>query len=178
MVTVRALGVSYGDVFAGPAPDVVTQGEKDLMRVIDASFRHSEPLQRHVEFLYDVGAAYLAVNDNLLFHGCVPLTENGEFDGPEVDGGISKAYHSKTGIAGYPLIYNSHHLALAAHREYGKIESDLGSYTPDVTVTEEMPRRVLIADTDEGAVLREKIADLEALLAAYGSGTLRVQRTR
>ena len=33
-----------------------------------------------------------------------------------IDGGLSKAYQSKTGIAGYTLIYNSHHLALAEHK--------------------------------------------------------------
>lgn len=90
-----------------------------------------------------------------------------------IDGGISKAYHSKTGIAGYTLIFDSHRLALAEHRPYRQIENDLGSYTPKITVTEVMPRRVLLADTDTGAELREQIADLEALLEAYRGGALR-----
>ena len=32
-----------------------------------------------------------------------------------IDGGFSKAYQPKTGIAGYTLIYNSYGLVLAAH---------------------------------------------------------------
>ena len=35
-----------------------------------------------------------------------------------IDGGISKTYHEKTGIAGYTLIFNSHHLALAEHKPF------------------------------------------------------------
>ena len=33
-----------------------------------------------------------------------------------IDGGLSKAYQSRTGIAGYTLIYNSNHLGLAEHK--------------------------------------------------------------
>ena len=84
-----------------------------------------------------------------------------------IDGGISKAYRSKTGIAGYTLIYNSHSLCLAEHRapspEYpdGEIR---------VHVAERMEHRVNIADTDLGRELSERIEDLRALLAAYRAG--------
>ena len=84
-----------------------------------------------------------------------------------IDGGISKAYRSKTGIAGYTLIYNSHSLCLAEHRapspEYpdGEIR---------VHVAERMEHRVNIADTDLGRELSERIEDLQALLAAYRAG--------
>ena len=42
------------------------------------SFLHSEKLQRHVRFLYSKGSLYKVFNGNLLFHGCIPMTEDGE----------------------------------------------------------------------------------------------------
>nr|NLI51037.1 fructose-1,6-bisphosphatase [Propionibacterium sp.] len=284
-------------------PARLTPEEEELLAVIDASFRGSETLHRHMDFLYEHGSAYLCANGNLLFHGCVPLTAEGEFDGitvdgrflagralfdhaqrqmieayrgtpgtkahadavdfawylwcgplspmfgkskmstfenyfvadravrkehynpyytlceqPEIcekilaefglppetghivnghvpvkikdgespvkgggklyviDGGISKAYHSRTGIAGYTLIYTSHHLMLAEHRAYAEIENDLGSYAPKVTITEVMPERVMTERTDWGAELRSKLADLTDLLEAYREGRIKESR--
>lgn len=284
-------------------PSRLTPAEEDLMRIIDASFRYSEPLHRHTAWLYSHGDSYKCVNGNLLFHGCVPLTEDGRFDGLTIDGkfyagkelldyvgwqmhnayynpneskyhqdavdftwylwcgskspmfgkskmstfenyfvadkevrrevynpyfelskregicdmiltefglptdrghiinghvpvkilkgetpvkgggklyvidgGIAKAYHAKTGIAGYTLIFDSHSLALAEHTSFAQIENDMGSYTPKITITEEMPRRIMIADTDLGVELRERIADLQALRTAYEKGTIKEQR--
>nr|NLD41575.1 fructose-1,6-bisphosphatase [Actinomycetales bacterium] len=284
-------------------PSRLTPAEEELLRSIDGSFRQSETLRRHVDFLYANGGTYLRSNGNLLYHGCVPLTEDGEFDGITVDGtfyagrdlfdyverqminayydrddsedhrravdfmwylwvgalsplfgkskmatfenyfvadkavrkevynhyyslyedpaicdkiltefdvptetghifnghvpvkikdgetplkaggklyvidgGISKAYQPKTGIAGYTLIFNSHHLALAEHTTFSEIENDMGSYTPKITVTEEMPRRILMRDTDAGAVLQERIADLQQLRDAYRKGLLKEER--
>ena len=45
-----------------------------------ASFRSSQRLKKHIEFLYSVGSIYLKMNDNLLFHGCVPLTADGQME--------------------------------------------------------------------------------------------------
>jgi fructose-1,6-bisphosphatase-3 len=84
-----------------------------------------------------------------------------------IDGGISKAYRVKTGIAGYTLIYDSHSLRLAEHTP--------GESTPTVSVVEKMPRRVHIADTDTGAEIARRIDDLSALLAAYRSGEIKEQ---
>ena len=39
-----------------------------------------------------------------------------------IDGGFSKAYQPKTGIAGYTLIYNSYGLLLAAHEPFESVE--------------------------------------------------------
>ncbi len=274
--------------------------EEELMKVIKASFMHSEPLHRHISFLYSHGSTYKRFNNNLLFHGCIPMTEDGEFDGltiegrkytgkalmdyigiqmthayyfrdnstqsrdavdfmwylwcgpkspmfgkskmatfenyfigdkevckeiynpyyklsedesvcnkifggfgmdPEVshiinghvpvkikdgetpvkaggklfviDGGISKAYQPKTGIAGYTLIFNSHHLALAEHHSFERIENDMGSYAPKMQVVKDMPHRLLTAHTDEGNELREKIADLKTLIGAYQKGVIK-----
>lgn len=280
-------------------PLKLTRQEEDLMAAIRSSFMHSEPLHRHISFLYSHGSMYKRVNNNLLYHGCVPLEEDGSFSSVEIDGhsysgrslmdfyaiqmttayynrgqanyqnetdmmwylwcgaksplfgkskmatfemyfladkaiqkeifnpyyrytedpatcdrifvefgldpdtahiinghvpvkskdgekpvkaggklfvidgGISKAYHSKTGIAGYTLIFNSHHLALAEHHNFAQIESDMGSYTPNMQIVAVMPKRLSIADTDQGLEIDSKIKDLEILIDAYQKGLMK-----
>lgn len=90
-----------------------------------------------------------------------------------IDGGISKAYQPKTGIAGYTLIFNSHHLALAEHRNFEQIENDIGSYTPELTVEDRMEKRLFIADTDEGKEMLQKVDDLNELIAYFRAGKIR-----
>lgn len=281
-------------------PLELTREENDLMSTIEYSFKHSEILHRHIRFLYSNGGMYKKVNSNLLFHGCIPMTRDGEFESlkigdsyykgkmlldkinqmvrnayflPErneekqnavdfmwylwcgaksplfgksklaafesyfiedktvrkevmnpyyklseqeaicdkifeefemnpkmshiinghvpvkikdgehpikangklyvIDGGISKAYQSKTGIAGYTLISNSHYLALAQHRNYMKIENSMGAYTPELQITEAYKRRLKVADTDNGKQLLEQIEDLKDLKEAYQTGILK-----
>lgn len=281
-------------------PAKLTKEEEELLHVLRSSFLHSEPLHRHVAFLYTHGSSYQVTNNNLLFHGCIPMTEDGAFDtmdiggkkrsgkelmdyislltgrayygegsrkekqkavdfmwylwcGPKspmfgkskiatfenyfvkdaavrkevynpyfklseheevvdriieefgitgphahiinghvpvkikegekpvkangklfvIDGGISKAYQPKTGIAGYTLIFNSHHLALAEHSNFDQIENDIGSYTPNLTIEDKMERRLLIADTDQGLKMKERVEDLELLIRAYREGTIK-----
>ena len=91
-----------------------------------------------------------------------------------IDGGLSKAYQKHTGIAGYTLIYNSHHLALAEHKPFDpKKES-----TPKVSIVEKMKNRVMVADTDKGAELQERIADLKELVAAFRRGDIKEQMSK
>ncbi|MDO5732856.1 MAG: fructose-1,6-bisphosphatase [Eubacteriales bacterium] len=278
----------------------LTAEEEDVLRSLRASFLHSETLQRHMQFLYTHGSSYLCFNGNLLFHGCIPLDEAGDFDGPVldgakrvgrelmeyinyaitqayygdpesvetqncidlfwylwcgakspmfgkskmatfenyfvgvkdlsvekynpyyrlsnqksvcerilaefgltgpqshiinghvpvkthlgespmradgklfvIDGGIAKAYHNKTGIAGYTLIYNSHHIALAEHSNYEALSNELDSYAPNVRTVDRMPRRMRIADTDRGENYRIRIETLQDLIASYQSGRLK-----
>ncbi len=86
-----------------------------------------------------------------------------------IDGGLSKAYQSKTGIAGYTLIYNSHHLALAEHMPFDPERES----TPRVSVVEKMKKRVMVADTDKGVELAAQISDLKELVNAYREGILK-----
>lgn len=92
-----------------------------------------------------------------------------------IDGGFSKAYQPKTGIAGYTLIYNSYGLVLAAHEPFESVEkavqdgSDIVSHT---ILVEHVMKRKTVADTDIGTCLKESIRDLEALLLAYREGLL------
>ena len=92
-----------------------------------------------------------------------------------IDGGFSKAYQPTTGIAGYTLISNSHGFVLAAHEPlestYAAVvnEQDIHSSR---RVVERVEKRTLVADTDTGAALKQQVADLEQLLAAYRRGEI------
>lgn len=278
------------------APLKLDKEEKELLHTLQLSFKHNELLHRHIRFLYSNGSMYKCCNSNLLYHGCIPMKEDGSFDEmtvdgkaysgkalmdyvdrkvqnayfmPEgskekedardfmwylwcgakspvfgkgkmttfehyfiedpavlkepmnpyyrlsvkeeycnkileefglpqagshiinghvpvkikegetpvkaggklflIDGGLSKAYQSKTGIAGYTLIYNSNHLALAEHKPF---DPDKES-TPRVWVVENMQKRIMVADTDKGAELAERISDLKELVAAFREGIIK-----
>ena len=60
-------------------PYELTEEEASVIDQLTASFERSEKLQKHVRFLYSKGSLYKTYNGNLLFHGCIPLTEEGDF---------------------------------------------------------------------------------------------------
>ena len=60
-------------------PYELTNLEKRLMKILEASFLKSDKLQEHIKFLYSHGSLYKIVNGNLLYHGCIPMTREGEF---------------------------------------------------------------------------------------------------
>ena len=281
-------------------PYRLTEEEQNLMERLQAAFEHCEKLQRHMMLLLNKGSIYKVYNNNLLYHGCVPLDENGAFrkvdiygktyygkelydvletyvrkaffarnemekekgkdilwyiwsspnsplfgkdkmatfegyflEEPEthkeeknpyyrllndenivnqilrefglgedailvnghvpvlqktgespvkcggkvlvIDGGFSKAYQSKTGIAGYTLIYNSYGMMLVAHEPFSSTEEAIANETDihsDRIMVKMAPRRMLVGDTDTGAALRERIGELKQLLEAYRSGLI------
>ena len=281
-------------------PYTLTPEENSVIDQLTASFQRSEKLQKHVRFLYSKGSLYKVFNGNLLFHGCIPMTEDGQLltftlggkerkgkeffdyvdtaarqayylkpgsderrlgmdllwflwagrnspifgrdrmttferrlikdesawtepknayythyqdpavcdlllkefglEGPHchiinghipvkskkgespikgggkllvIDGGFCRAYQPTTGIAGYTLISNSYGFVLAAHEPLESMraavvnELDIHSSRK---VVELVDKRTLVADTDNGAVLKQQIADLEELLEAYRNG--------
>ena len=282
-------------------PLALTEEEEKVMKGLQQAFMKCEKLQRHVRFLYAKGGLYKIYNGNLLYHGCMPMNEDGSFAQVEIggkqyggkalydilehharrgyyakdeaerlygqdmmwyiwsgkgspvfgkdkmatferyfieekethaekknsyyrllekeetvdrileefglcgreshivnghvpveqihgespikcggrlliiDGGFSKAYQAKTGIAGYTLVCNSWGMRLVAHEPFESSraaivnESDLFSHSIDV---ESYPRRKLVADTDVGEEIRERIYYLEELLEAYRDGTI------
>ena len=282
-------------------PYELSVDEADVMERLTAAFLNCEKLQRQVRFLFTKGSLYHVYNGNLLYHGCVPLNEDGSFtkvniygteyagkalydvlesyarkgyyaidpeekkkgsdilwfiwenknspvfgkdkmttferyfvaekathvepknpyyrllekeevvnailaefglSGQEahivnghipieakkgespvkcggklliIDGGFSKAYQPKTGIAGYTLIYNSYGLVLAAHEPFESVEkavSDGNDIVSHTILVQHVVRRKTVADTDNGKVMRENIRDLENLLQAYREGTI------
>ena len=279
-------------------PYTLSEKEQELMDTLIYSFTHSKVLKKHIDFFFTHGSMYKIINHNILYHGCIPMTEDGDFlplntrDGevsgkrlmdyceqkcieayfmneeldpngklyatdffwylwcgpksplfgkdkmttfehcfiedpeshkesfnsyykwiekesyvdkiiqefdedPElshivnghvpvkskkgespikasgklfiIDGGISKAYHSKTGIAGYTLIYDSKHLSLAKHKDFHKGEEN----TPEIQMVERMKTRIRIGETDKGIELRRQMTDLLDLLEAYQNGEIK-----
>lgn len=93
-----------------------------------------------------------------------------------IDGGFSKPYQEKTGIAGYTLIYNSHGIQLVEHESFESREqailsgSDIHSRTLLQDFTE---HRLHICDTDRGRELQAQVTNLEHLLEAYQIGLIK-----
>ena len=61
------------------SPYELTFEENELMKKLTHAFRHSQKLQQHVDFLFSHGSMYLAYNNNLLYHGCIPTNNDGTF---------------------------------------------------------------------------------------------------
>ena len=93
-----------------------------------------------------------------------------------IDGGFSKAYQPKTGIAGYTLVYHSHGFQLVQHQPFESrqkaIEEGL-DIKSSTSLVEYSQNRVMVRDTDKGRELRIQIHDLQKLLATYRMGLLK-----
>jgi fructose-1,6-bisphosphatase-3 len=141
------------------------------------ALRHSEPFCCHVlaAFGGDVENGRI-INGHTpvkLKRGERPLLANGKL--LVIDGGMSEAYQSVTGIAGYTLIGNSHELVLAAHEPFTTAEEMIERDIDVTPLTEQIatfPHRMLIADTDTGQLLRGQLEDLQKLVDAYRRGIL------
>ncbi len=70
-------------------PYKLTEEEASVMNYLKNAFMRSEKLQKHISFFFEKGEMYTIFNKNLLFHGCIPLDENGEFIRFEFAGGLS-----------------------------------------------------------------------------------------
>lgn len=97
--TVRRMGKEYPLLDAGfPTvnplhPCELTEEEALVLHDLTRSFRESERLQRHVQFLYAQGSVYKCCNGNLLYHGAVPMTSDGAFAVETFEG---QAYSGKS----------------------------------------------------------------------------------
>lgn len=92
-----------------------------------------------------------------------------------IDGGFSKAYQNKTGIAGYTLVVNSYGMRLVSHEPFESTEAAVRNESDifsDSVIVETNYVRQCIADTDIGLEIKETIHQLEALLEAYREGVL------
>ncbi len=95
-----------------------------------------------------------------------------------IDGGFAAAYHEKTGIAGYTLVCNSYGLRLVVHEKFTSCDHMIATDSDIVSDTiqvEKFPNRHYVSDTDRGAEIKEQIAELEDLLAAYRKGSIFVE---
>lgn len=95
-----------------------------------------------------------------------------------IDGGFCKAYHKRTGIAGYTLVFSSRGLSLRSHGSFESTQKAIRENVDilsTVNVFETSEHRVYVEDTDEGVRLQDRIEDLQRLVAAYADGTLKEQ---
>ena len=108
-----------------------------------------------------------------LSKGETPIKANGKLF--IIDGGISKAYHKTTGIAGYTAIMTSKHMYIAEHQPYEPLREDGTQvfHRPIMHLVHTEPVRLRIRDTDNGAEIREQIATLEALYDQFVGGGIR-----
>ena len=67
-------------------PYMLTEEEEDIMERLEKAFTNCEKLQQHMRFLLAKGSLYKVYNDNLLYHGCVPLDQDGSLKETEVYG--------------------------------------------------------------------------------------------
>lgn len=90
--TVEVNGVTYElldknfPTVSAENPLALTDEENELMNVLANSFMHSEKLAEHMRFLFANGSMYKTINGNLLFHGCIPMDENGAPQSMSIEG--------------------------------------------------------------------------------------------
>lgn len=65
-------------------PYKFSQEEQDLVEKLKAYFLNSEKFQRHIKFLFSNGSIYLKFNNNLMYHACIPMNEDGSFKNVEI----------------------------------------------------------------------------------------------
>ncbi len=92
-----------------------------------------------------------------------------------IDGGFCRAYHRRTGIAGYTLVYNSRGLILRTHQPFESVDKAIHEDEDIASKSEYIytaPQRILVRDTDEGGRKQALIRDLTALVETYQSGVI------
>ena len=67
-------------------PYALNPEEKEIMDRLEKAFVNCEKLWSHMRFLLTKGGLYKVYNDNLLYHGSVPLTSDGELKEVEIYG--------------------------------------------------------------------------------------------
>lgn len=60
-------------------PYELSKEENQVISKLAQSFSHSERLKTHIRFLYEKGAIYAIINNNLLYHGGIPIEADGSF---------------------------------------------------------------------------------------------------
>ena len=67
-------------------PYKLNDSEVLLMKKLQNAFLQCEKLQHHIRFLFNHGSLYLVRNNNLIFHGSIPMNKDGSFRQVDVDG--------------------------------------------------------------------------------------------
>ncbi len=146
----------------------------------NAYYKYSQDKQFCVDILNMFG---ITSNYSHIINGHMPVkSKDGELPVRAsgklivIDGGFCKAYQPTTGIAGYTLIYNSYGLKLCSHEPFEGIYAAINNNTDifsTYVVSEQIPKRISVGETDKGKEMLATINDLKELLYAYSSGILR-----
>lgn len=137
--------------------------EEVIDRILDAfevTGKHRHIINGHVPVRAVKGESPIKANGKLLV----------------IDGGFSKAYQPKTGIAGYTLTFHSRGLELVAHQPFLSSTEAILSGTDiksSTQIVELNDRRLYVKDTDKGAALIAKVENLKKLLFAYRNGFIK-----
>jgi len=98
-----------------------------------------------------------------------------------IDGGFSRAYQGKTGIAGYTLFYNSYGIRLVSHEPFAGL-ADAIKFNKDILSTfvvfDTAAQRITVDQTDVGRELKSNIEDLTNLLNAYRIGVIKEKKQK
>ncbi len=92
-----------------------------------------------------------------------------------IDGGFCRAYQPTTGIAGYTLIYNSYGIRITSHEPFAGVNDAIKNNRDILSTTnvfETADSRIKVEQTDSGQEIKQNIADLKLLLAAYTLGII------
>jgi fructose-1,6-bisphosphatase-3 len=60
-------------------PYALTPSEQHVVDRLKVAFLNSEKLQLHARFLFAKGSIYKTFNGNLLYHGCIPMNDDGSY---------------------------------------------------------------------------------------------------
>jgi len=66
-------------------PYYLTNAEQEVISKMTETFLSNEKLQQHAHFLFANGSMYLNFNNNLMYHGCIPMNSDGSFAGVWAD---------------------------------------------------------------------------------------------
>lgn len=124
------------------------------------------------EFCLKVLAEFGATGENsVIVNGHMPVKvksgespESGNCRHITIDGGLSKAYHKKTGIAGYTLVNNSQGLFLICHQPFTSSEdvvNNAADLRSEVRQLRKYDKRILVKQTDIGKRLQGEIDTLK-----------------
>ncbi|PYS94041.1 MAG: fructose-bisphosphatase class III [Acidobacteria bacterium] len=130
------------------------------------------------EFCRRVCMAFGVMENSLIVNGHVPVkVEKGEEPVKQgggavtIDGAFSEAY----GDRGYTLILAPERIALAEHHHFESIADAItagADIVPKVMTVRAYERPRLVADTEEGAAMQQRLGALERLVRAYEEGAL------
>ena len=67
-------------------PFELSKEEAEILDGLVNAYKASKTLQEQVKYIYSHGHIYKCATNNLLFHGAIPMTEDGEFNPFTIDG--------------------------------------------------------------------------------------------